>query len=114
MSIMFTERLDAEKRKNGWRSSGKRLGGMPLRKVPPDFVEVAKKYWFRTVRLVEHYAATDRIIRRWAAETGVELLSHNESVRMSKPKPEFDPTADGALLRQAIAALTLTSRHHPQ
>lgn len=107
MSIIFLERHDNEKRKNGWRAAGARVGGMPKRQRPDDFVEMAKKYNSRTVRLVEHYRTTERVVRRWAEETGVRLLTHRESFMMAKEtKREFDPALDNDLLRMAVRAMT--------
>lgn len=107
MSIIFLERHDNEKRKNGWRAAGARLGGMPKRPVPADFASVAAKYSFQMIRLVEHYHSTEKVIRRWAKETDVKLLTYRESVMMSKQvKREFDPALDNDLLRMAVRAMT--------
>ena len=101
MSIMFIERLDEEKRKRGARATR----NYPHRPVPFDFAAACKAANYRMVDLCRLYAADGRTIKRWCSETGVKLLTHNESARLSKPQPEFDPTKDGALLRQAISAL---------
>ena len=111
MSIMFVPRIDGEKRKNGWRASGAAIGGRPLRPVPPNFLEMAHRYNGGIGRLRKQYSAREETIRRWAEEVEVDLkalVAAAQAERLAArtgPPREFDPTLDGALLRQTIAAM---------
>lgn len=99
---MFTEQQDREKRMRGTRASHRH----PNRPVPFDFAEGVEKCDRRVNKLMTHYSAAERTIRRWARVSGITLRTHKESLAASRPPREFDPALDGDLLRQAISAMT--------
>ena len=110
---MFRPSNDAKKRAIAARKT-KNAGGWttkPLRLRPADFEVVYRRLDGLQDPLIDHYHTNHRVIKRWCEEVNLDVIKRHASTRVSEAtKAEFDPTKDGALLRQAVAALTLTSR----
>ncbi len=106
MSIIFLERHDNEKRKNGWRAAGETLSRRAQRPCPFDFAEVAKKLEYGRNAVSAHYSAGLKTIDRWSKETGLTLRRGKLTVIKPREEREFDPTRDGHLLRMAVRAMT--------
>lgn len=89
---------------------------MPNRRARPfDFREVAERLQFVRHPVRRHYRTSERVVERWAAELGIELVlvppAKAAQTRVSNAlAPDFDPVRDGDRWRLMQAAMTLNGR----